>query len=234
MMIPKNFFDDFTIASFVFLMTWMVSCSSRTQQQHKQLDAEDLPIEQIIPDGWESLMDGKTLAGWEIVRYGGEGEPYADKGKLILPMAVHGLMTGLRWVGDSFPANNYAIYYETRRMEGTDIFGGLSFPYGETFATLIVGGWGGSVCGLSSIDDYDASENETTKFIHFKEKQWYPVQLRVTPDSIRAVIDTVQVVDIATAGKRIHLRNGTSASSLTMSTYLSTGEIRNLRIKRLP
>ena len=179
-------------------------------------------------------MDGKTLAGWEIVRSGGEGEPYVDKGKLVLPMAVNGLSTGLRWVGDPLPVNNYVVYYEARRMTGNDIFGGLSFPYGDTFATLIVGGWAGSVCGLSSIDGNDASENETTKYIHFKDKQWYPVQLRVTSDSIRAVIDTVQVVDIATAGKRIHLRSGTSVSGLTLSTYLTTGEIRNLRIKRLP
>ena len=223
-----------TLIVIAFLMTWAVSCSSRPQEQHKQLDIEDLPFEQVVPDGWESLMDGKTLTGWEIVRSGGEGEPYVDKGKLVLPMAVNGLSTGLRWVGDSLPVNNYAVYYEARRMAGNDIFCGLSFPYGNTFATLIVGGWGGSVCGLSSIDGDDASENETTKHIYFKDNQWYPVLLRVTSDSIRAIIDTVQVVDIATAGKRIHLRGGTSVSGLTLCSYLTTGEIRNLRIKRLP
>jgi len=174
------------------------------------------------------------LNGWEIVRYGGEGEPYVKNGVMILPMAYSGFLTGIRWIGDSLPVNNYAIYYEARRVSGNDIFGGLSFPYGDTFATLIVGGWAGAVCGLSCIDGNDASSNETTKYIHFKDHQWYPVQLRVTADSIRAVIDTVQVVDIATAGKRIHLRGGTNASSLTLSTYLTTGEIRNLRIKKLP
>ena len=223
-----------TLTVIAFLMTWTVSCGSRPQEQHKPLDTEDFSIEQTVPDGWESLMDGKTLDGWEIVRYGGEGEPYANKGKIVLPMAVNGLATGLSWVGNPLPVNNYELYYEARRMEGNDIFGGLSFPYGDTFATLIVGGWGGSVCGLSSINDNDASENETTKYIHFKDKQWYPVQLRVTSDSIRAVIDTVQVVDIATAGKRIHLRGGTSVSGFTLTSYLTTGEIRNLRIKRLP
>ena len=230
----------------VFVAIWQISCSSRTQDRHNagtadpavggtnQSVTDDLSVEQIIPDGWEPLMDGKTLDGWEIVRYGGEGEPYVSKGSLFLPMAVNGLMTGVCWAGDPFPVNNYVIYYEARRMEGNDIFAGLSFPYGDTFATLVVGGWGGSVCGLSSIDGDDASENETTNLIYFKDKQWYPVQLRVTTDSIRAVIDTIQVVNIATAGKRIHLRNGTSVSGLTLSSYLTTGEIRNLRIKRLP
>ncbi len=218
----------------VFTMIWVFSCGNRSQRQQEQMVTEDLSTVQFVPEGWESLMDGKTLAGWEIVRYGGEGEPYAKDGVMVLPMAVNGLMTGLCWVGDTLPANNYAIYYEARRTSGNDIFGGLSFPYGDTFATLVVGGWGGSVCGLSSIDGNDASGNETTRHIYFKDNQWYPVQLRVTTDSIRAMIDTVQVVNLATAGKIIHLRGGTLAPNLTLCTYLTTGEIRNLRLKRLP
>ena len=209
------------------------SCGSRSQRQHEQPVAEESQYVQIVPEGWESLMNGKTLEGWEVMRYGGEGEPYVKDGVLTLPVA-YGASTGVCWIGDSLPANNYEVYYEARRMEGNDIFGAVSFPYGNTFATLVVGGWAGMVCGLSCIDGKDASENETTKFIYLKDKQWYPVRLRVTPDSIRAVIDTVQVVDIATAGKRIHLRGGTLASSLTLSTYQTTGEIRNLRIKKLP
>jgi len=210
-----------------------VSCGSRPQKQHEQPVTDDLPVAQVVPDGWEPLMDGKTLTGWEIVRSGGEGEPYVKNGILTLPMAISGTSTGVCWVGDPLPVNNYAVYYEARRVEGNDIFGGLSFPYGDTFATLIIGGWGGIVSGISCIDGYDASENETTKHVYFKDKQWYPVHLRVTTDSIRAVVDTVKVVDLATAGKRIHLRGGTFAESLTLTSYRSTGEIRNLRIKRL-
>ena len=218
----------------VFLLIWLVSCGSRPQKQNEQPVAEDLPFVQDIPEGWEPLTDGKTLAGWEIMRYGGEGEPYMKNGILTLPMATSsGTSTGVCWVGDPLPVNNYAIYYEARRVEGNDIFGGITFPYGDTFATLIIGGWAGIVSGLSSIDGYDASENETTKLVYFRDNQWYPVHLRVTTDSIRAVVDTVQVVDIATAGKKIHLRGGTYAESLTLTSYRTTGEIRNLRIKRL-
>ena len=148
-------------------------------------------------------------------------------------MAISGTSTGVEWIGDPLPVINYAIYYEARRVDGNDIFGGMTFPYGDTFATLIIGGWGGIVSGLSSIDGYDASENETTKHVYFKDNHWYQVQLRVTPDSIRAVVDTVKIVDLATAGKRIHLRGGTNATSFTLNSYRSTGEIRNLRIKRL-
>jgi hypothetical protein len=39
--------------------------------------------------------------------------------------------------------------------------------------TLICGGWGGTLVGLSSIDDLDASENPTATIKEFKEKTWY-------------------------------------------------------------
>ena len=201
--------------------------------QHEQLVIEEIDVLQDVPEGWEMLFDGKSLSGWEIVRYGGEGEPYVKNGVVVLPMAVNGLMTGLCWVGEPLPTNNYIIYYEARRTEGHDIFAGLSFPYGETFASLIFGGWGGIVNGLSSINGYDASENETTRHFILTDNQWYQVQLRVTTDSIRAIVGTEQVIDIATAGKDIHLRPGLSNTGLTLWSYLTTGEIRNLRIKKL-
>ena len=210
----------------------MVSCGNRSQGKREPAVAEESSFAATVPDGWEPLMDGKTLNGWDVVRYGGEGEPYVKNGVLVLPMSVSGLMTGVQWVGTPLPSNNYMIYYEARRVEGNDIFAGMTFPYGDTFATLIFGGWAGIVSGLSSIDGNDASQNETTKLVYFRDNHWYPVQLRVTPDSIRALVDTVKVVDIATAGKRIHLRSGTVATSLTLSSYLTTGEIRNLRIKK--
>jgi len=217
-----------------FAVICAVSCVFRSYGQREQTVAADSTFfQQDIPEGWEPLMDGKTLDGWDIVRFGGEGEPYVYKGVLVLPMAVNGLMTGLCWDGPSLPVKNYEIYYETRRVEGNDFFGSISFPYKDMYATLIVGGWAGSVCGLSCIDGRDASENETTQYIYFKDHQWYPVHLRVTTDSIRAVIDTVQVVNIATTGRKIHLRGGTMAPSLTLYTYLTTGEIRNLRMKKL-
>ena len=217
-----------------FALICAVSCFNRSYGQREQTVAVDSTVVQIVPEGWEPMMDGKTLDGWEIVRFGGEGEPYVKNGVLVLPKAIYGLMTGLCWDGPRLPVVDYEIYYEARRTEGNDIFGGLSFPYKDSFATLIVGGWGGIVCGLSSIDGRDASENETTKYIYLKDEQWYAVHLRVTADSIRAVIDTVQVVNIATAGKKIHLRGGTMAPDLTLCTYLTTGEIKNLRMKKLP
>ena len=217
----------------VIAILFLVSCGGNRSQGHQAI-AEETSFVQEVPEGWESLMDGKTLAGWEVVRYGGEGEPYVKNGVLTLPMASSGMSTGVCWAGVDLPDINYEIYYEARRVEGNDMFASLSFPYGDSFATLIIGGWAGIVNGLSCIDGHDASQNETTKHHYFRDKQWYPVHLRVTADSIRAFVDTVKVVDIATAGKKIHLRSGTIASSLSVNSYSTTGEIKNMRIKRLP
>ena len=222
-----------TLIIVLLALMGLLSLIRNSQGRNEQSVIEDLPVAQDIPAGWEPLFDGQTLSGWEIVRYGGEGEPYVRNGILILPMAVNGLMTGISWVGDSLPTNNYIIYYEARRTEGHDIFAGLSFPYGDTFASLIIGGWGGIVNGLSCVDGYDASDNETTRNFSLHDNEWYPVQLRVTTDSIRAIVGPEQVIDLATTGKDIHLRPGLSNTGLTLWTYLTTGEIRNLRIKRL-
>ena len=118
-------------------------------------------------------------------------------------------------------------------MEGNDIFAGLSFPYGDTYASLILGGWSGIVNGLSSIDNRDASENETTKHFTLDNQRWYKVELYVTTDSIKALVDSEKVFDVATTGKRIHLRPGSFADGLTFWSYLSTGEIRDVRVKEL-
>jgi len=208
--------------------------SSQSQGQNEQPLIENIPAAQDHPDGWKSLFDGETLTGWKVIRYGGNGEPYVRNGAMVIPKATTGPMTGLCWVGDPLPVNNYVIYYEARRVEGRDIFAGLTFPYGETAATLIFGGWGGIVNGLSSINGFDASENETTQFFSLRNNQWYPVQLRVTTDSIRAIVATEKIVDIATAGKDIHLRDEILDTGLTLWTYDTTGEIRNLRIKKIP
>lgn len=227
----KSKFIALIIAAFAVI--GFVSWYCKSQEQHETVIIEDIPAAQDIPEGWESLFDGKTLSGWEKVTYGGEGEPYVNNGILILPRAVAGLMTGLCWVGDPLPENNYIICYEARRVEGVDIFAALTFPYGDTSASLIFGGWGGIVNGLSSINGYDASENETTCLFSLTDHVWYQIQLHVTPDSIRATVGNEKVVDLATAGKDIHLRSGNLDTGLTLWSYVSTGEIRNIRIKRL-
>ena len=68
---------------------------------------------------------------------------------------------------------------------------------------MIVGGWGGSLLGISSLDGLDASENETTKFVSFETGRWYRIRLRVTEKRLEAWIDQEKLVDVDTSEKRI-------------------------------
>ena len=216
----------------VVIVVSAVSLGNMSLGQHER-ETGHLPVLQDDSDGWQSLFDGKTLKGWEMVRYSGGGEPYVRNGAIVLPRATVGVMTGVRWVGEPLPVNNYVVYYEARRVVGGDIFAALTFPYDDTFASLVFGGWGGIVNGLSSIDGYDASENETTQYFSYTNNLWYPVELRATTDSIRAYVGSERVVNIATAGKDLHLRSDILDTGLTLWSYNSGGEIRNIRIKRI-
>ncbi|MDR2233829.1 MAG: DUF1080 domain-containing protein [Tannerella sp.] len=227
----------YLILSILTAMTMILSGSMALRNQDYRdsdiasfQDTRDLPVDSAE---WQSLFDGKTLTGWETVRYGGDGKPSVRRGAMVIPRATTGTMTGLRWVGDPLPVNNYEVYYEARRVAGSDIFGALTFPYGDTSASLIFAGWGGVVNGLSSIGGLDASENETCQRFSYDDNVWYEVKLRVTTDSIRASVGGDTIVKIATAGKDIHLRADYLDTGFTLWTYNSTGEIRNLRISRI-
>ena len=222
-----------TLIISLFAVIAMISWDNGSLVQGEQKNAEVFSAVAVVPEGWRSLFDGETLTGWKNLRYGGNSEAYVSDGVLVLPMATNTTMSGVCWIGDSLPVNNYEVYYEARRVAGNDIFAGLTFPYDDMYVSLIFGGWQGSINGLSSIEGFDASDNETTQFFSLRNNQWYPIHLRVTTDSIRASIGTMQVVDFATEGKYLHLRSEVLDTGFTLWTFLSAGEIRDLRIKKL-
>ena len=41
---------------------------------------------QATAGGWQSLFDGKTLAGWKVTDFGGEGEVTVEDGQIIMRM----------------------------------------------------------------------------------------------------------------------------------------------------
>ena len=77
-----------------------------------------------------------------------------------------------------------------RRIEGNDFFCGMTFPAGKDPCTLIIGGWGGTTVGLSSIDGLDASDNSTRTLMQFEKNRWYHIRLAVTDTKIEAWIDS--------------------------------------------
>ncbi len=129
---------------------------------------------------WQSLFDGQSLKGWEILsryEYDKHGEVGVQDGVLVLKAGSPG--TAVRWLGE-FPRINYELVLEAKKLEGSDFFCGLTFPVGEQAMTLILGGWGGSVVGLSLIDGEPASENETCRWMSFELNRWYHIRLRVS------------------------------------------------------
>lgn len=180
----------------------------------------------------KKLFDGKTLAGWKKTEFGGEGDVEVKNGQIV--MAAGSPMTGITWSGEAPPKLNYEISLDAMRVDGSDFFCGLTFCVGDDPCSFIVGGWGGGVIGLSSLDGSDASENETTGYREFEAGRWYKVRVKVTGDKIEAWLDDNQVVDVETKGKRISIRPEVELSRpLGISCFSTTAALRNIQVRSL-
>ena len=111
-------------------------------------------------DAWISLFDGETLGCWEGGGEAGSVDPRVEDGCLVIGMGA--MSSGVKFVPDRapepFPATDYEIEYIAERRMGNDFFAAMTFPVGESCCTLVNGGWGGALFGLSSIDKMDASK----------------------------------------------------------------------------
>ena len=184
-------------------------------------------------EDWQSLFDGQTLAGWKPTDFAGRGEVECRSGLLVLNLGDP--FTGVNGT-NAFPKMNYEIALDAMRVSGSDFFCGLTVPVGDTFCSLIVGGWGGSLVGISSLDGMDASENETTKFINLESSRWYRVRVRVTQGKIEAWIDQDKVVDVVTTDKKVTVRPGDIEMSepFGIAAWQTTAAFREIKVRKLP
>lgn len=170
----------------------------------------------------------KDAKGWVKSKFSGEGDVCIEDAKAILKMGND--MTGIRWTGP-LVRMNYEITLEAMRMEGSDFFCGLTFPYGEDPCSFIVGGWGGCTVGISSLDYQDAYNNETARFITFDLNRWYRIRVRVTEKRIEAWIDDKKVVNVSTEDRKIGIRWEVEPSlPLGVASWRTTSAIRNIRL----
>ena len=184
---------------------------------------------QADAEGWVPLFNGRNLEGWKLTKFGGDGEVEVVEGELILNQG--GPLTGVTWT-KAFPKVDFEISLEAQRVEGTDFFVGLTFPVRDSHASLIVGGWAGSVVGISSLDGRDASENETTQVMKFDNGKWYKFRVRVTADRIKAWIDDAAVVDVSIKDRKVTTRNEVTLSQpVGLATYDTKAAIRKLRYR---
>ena len=180
---------------------------------------------------WQSLFDGKTMAGWKPTEFGTGGEILVEDGHLLISFGDG--CTGVTWQKE-FPKVDYEVRLEAQRVEGSDFFCGLTFPVQESPCSLIVGGWGGTIVGLSSIDGDDASQNMTTQFMSFKKGQWYKIRLRVTKTRITAWIDEKQVIDQETTGHKLSIRPEVQKSlPFGICSWSTTAAVRKIELRKL-
>lgn len=145
------------------------------------------------------LFDGKSLRGWRVVDkfdFAKHGRVQVEDG--VIRMDAGAPASGIRIDPRmyTFPRSNYEVSLEAKRTKGQDFFCGLTFPVGEQYCTLIIGGWGGGTIGLSNVDNAPADENQTTNYVEFKDDQWYAVRLRVSDEKIDVWIEEEHLIEL--------------------------------------
>jgi len=181
---------------------------------------------------WSLLLDATHTEGWSSTPFGGEGEIQAEDGRLVFEMGTP--MTGMHWTGGELPKTDYELEVTAARLMGTDFFCGLTFPVAESHATLILGGWGGSMTGISCINGDDASTNETTRFLSYELGREYTARVRVTPTHITTWIDDELLHEVALEGKRIELRTEVLPSRpLGFAAFQTRAGLESLKLRRL-
>ena len=186
-----------------------------------------------------ALFD-QGMENWESIAFGGEGEVSFKDGELNLDM---GFMTGALYKGDAAKLfgeslENYEITLDAKRVQGLDMFLGLTFPVGKDgHVSLVLGGWAGTVNGISSLDGLNGSENATTTYKEggYESDKWYPVRIRVTSKKIECWLEDKQIVDVDRADYSKYDTHGMVVDSkpFGLFTYETWGAYRDLKVRKL-
>ena len=205
----------------------LISCLSKTE---KQTDKTADVFEKITDLSY--LFDGVSLEGWEITDFALPGDVYVKKGELILERGDG--CTGITWKGTLLPVMDYQLSLDAKRIAGFDFFCGLTFPVEDEFCSLIVGGWAGSIVGISCIDGIDASENETTMQMYFEDNRWYHIMVEVSEGKIKAMIDDQVVVDFTKGNHWLSVRAEVQQNiPLGIASWHTTAALKNIRLEKL-
>jgi Domain of Unknown Function (DUF1080) len=178
------------------------------------------------------LFDGKSLAGWKAADFADAGKVHVKDGAIVMDKGS--TMTGLAYTRGDFPKIDYEVSLEGQRVAGDDFFCTMIFPVNDTFCSFVVGGWGGTIVGLSNVNHDNASQNMTTTTREFETGKWYKVRLRVTKDRIKAWINDDVVVDLETADRKIDLHGACApCKPFGLATWKTTGAVRAVRVRVL-
>ncbi len=182
--------------------------------------------------GETALFNGKDLAGWKHPELSGSGACGVENGVMFIGQGE--VISGLTYTNET-PKIGYEIEAEARRVLGSDFFFALTAPHTTNCFTLVCGGWGGNVTGISSLNYLDASENDTANVVKYEDNRWYNIRLRVEPKTITVWIDGDKLIEADVEGRHIGMRHGDieKCMPLGVATYQSKGEIRKLVLRTL-
>lgn len=181
---------------------------------------------------WVELFDGASLADWQATRFGGEGDVRVERGALLL--GAGSPLTGVTFAGAP-PTTPYELEVTAARVEGLDFFCGLTFPVRDGHLTLVLGGWGGSVSGLSCLDGDDAAGNATRTVRGFQDGRAYTARLLVRDERVEVLLDGAPFLAAELAGRELSLRPEVELSRpLGVATFATEARISALRWRPLP
>ncbi|MCF0234925.1 MAG: DUF1080 domain-containing protein [Thermoguttaceae bacterium] len=190
---------------------------------------------------WVELFDGERLDYWIDLEDPGAAKIEVKNGAIALGMGA--ASTSVKFNEEEFaaknydwkfPRENYELEFVARRTLGVDFFSAATVPVGENCITFVNGGWGGSVVGLSSIDDMDASENSASTFYAFADKRWYRFRIQATPRVVRVWINGEIEIDAVVGGHKVGTRYEVKrCEPLGFSSWVTSGEIKTIRVRDL-
>ena len=193
-----------------------------------------------------------SLTGhWKACQFGGEGDVIIKDD--VIRMEHGDPLTGVVWTGpfdgDSpktgandpnsdnakpLPRDNYEIRWECRRDSGDDFLCAFTFPVADQSISLVMGGWGGGITGISSIDGRDASDNETTMFMSYEDKKWYTARVRVETTKITVWIDGKELFSQPRADHEFDIRfEMDPCTPMGIANFECDSQIRNVQLRRL-
>jgi hypothetical protein len=182
---------------------------------------------------WHELVLQEGPEGWKSVNFGGEGEVEFDGESIRLGFGSP--LTAVAWQGAAELPGEYEIEVVAARLDGSDFFCALNLPIGEQRASVVLGGWGGALCGLSCVNGDDASMNATRSFRGFERGQSYRLRVRVDAIQVQAWVDDELLFAQARGGVEFSLRTEVSpAGRLALSCFQTSARIDLVHWRRLP
>lgn len=223
------------VAGALGLILLLPACAGdRAQREVQPADTEPTPVEQP----WTELCDVSAEPEWQASAFGGQGEVYVEAGRLIIgrgnPLSgITWPLSGALWSGEQ-ARTNYELEVRAARVDGNDFFIGLTFPVADSYCSLILGGWGGALVGLSSLDGLDAARNKTCQYHDFERGRFYTARVRVEPERIRVWLSGELIIDEGLAGRTVGLRPEVEWSRpLGIANFSTTTAIESFSVRRL-